>query len=136
MASTRNKISWEYLAGFFDGEGWITRDVGHGCEYVVIGMCQLESKDRVLKEIIKFLKANEIVCQQYFRPHTQVTQLRIRGDENMVKFLEGVLPYLVVKELNAKKAMKYLKQTIPARARFGNAWRRNTEILFPVFRGA
>jgi hypothetical protein len=131
--ASKSKVSWEYLAGFFDGEGWITSDCGYGSKYFVIGMCQLESKDRVLKEIIRFLKTKEIFCQQYFRPRTKVSQLRIRGDENMMKFLEGVLPYLIVKEAHAKAAMKYLKQTIPARAKYGNAWRRNTDISFPVF---
>ena len=55
-------ISWEYLAGFLDGDGWITSSKNKNCRTIryTIGFTQKATCESQMKMICKFLNEREI----------------------------------------------------------------------------
>ena len=98
-------MTWEYLGGFFDGEGNILfyRNQNKNCaEYPRIYMSQsFERGRRLFEEIRPFL------LEEGIRPNKPVTvqkaiggpehRLIITGRKNCVRFLLAIMPYLRIK---------------------------------------
>lgn len=114
-------MSWQYIAGFFDGEGCITlcRDSSFSPN---VQMTQTEYS--VLEIIKMFLEEHDIPSQIYsWRSQgpncKQRWDLRIRGGRQTVKkFLENVIPYLIVKKLKAQDTLRTLV-LYPPRNQYG-----------------
>jgi len=110
------KMTWQYLAGFFDGEGHVGIHAnrarrGNGMPVVSIG--QSGERGRVLiVEIAEFLRAHDVKC--YFghkRAYDNVQAqhiLRVANRAHVVTFLRGVFPYLRIKKVEAQDVLRFL----------------------------
>ena len=114
------RMSWPYIAAFLDGEGFISTgsfDTQHGNVNpgrLVIGFAQKEPK--VLIEIQNFLTSQEIPFKLYkFKSGSSLSKgsimhtLRGFSKDGNFKFLNNVLPYLVVKKTLAEDAFRLMK---------------------------
>lgn len=118
-----SKMTWEYLGGFFDGEGCIT-SLKVKAGYSLPGRIQLsqtQERGRVLLEEIKvFLEARDIVCSVHRADRKgnrkEIHYLYINGQACAMKFMRGIFPYLRIKKLEAQDTMRYLVMFPPERA--------------------
>lgn len=116
------KMTWEYIAGFFDGEGHCSlssqklNGEGHftrGNPRVTI-VQSLERGRALFEEIQEFLSDRSITsvievhnegddrCRKSYR-------LRVTGFKGVVAFLSGVFPYLRIKKVEAQDLLRYDK---------------------------
>lgn len=96
-------MNWEYLTGFFDGEGCcnIYKD-----RHVFI---QISNTDlRVLKEIQDFLKAGKIRSKQRERKKL-CYDLIIHRWQDCLRIAENILPYSIVKHQALKEFITQIK---------------------------
>lgn len=113
-------MSWEYLAGFFDGEGHIglgrQKHCGEGRfsrGAPRVTLVQAHERGRLLLEEIKaFLQAHNILSvveihQQASKRISLSFRLRITGFNGCERFLEGVFPYLRIKKVEAQDLLRY-----------------------------
>ena len=93
-------MTWQYLAGFIDGEGWIGYSVGTRSPRIDVS----QSETAVLHEIVGFLSTFEISARFLrsrsgigFRkkPHYRVL---IQGSQNVIPTLRNLQPYLRTKK--------------------------------------
>lgn len=107
-------ITWEYVAGLFDGEGSCNlgiystntrRGVSLG---VVISSITLNA----LLDVKSFLRQNEITCCIYKSGKgslkCQVYHLEIQGNDSMLRFIDAVLPFSLMK----KEVLSVLQEAI------------------------
>jgi hypothetical protein len=113
-------MSWEYIAGFLDGEGCIEISKagdGHGYRFerVRVRISQSVSQAAVLDEIAEFLIDNgyrpTVRTQNPQKKNWQgVVRLTLNRAEDNRRFLTKILPHLRVKQENAKEALAFLSQ--------------------------
>jgi len=107
-------MSWEYLAGFFDGEGSIRVQMGHRATAVHIGIHQSDERGKiVLTEIKQFLCEEGIPSGLQFQRLTPNTnkpmyRLYVYNIEAAKKFVEGVMPYLRIKKLECQDIYRFV----------------------------
>ena len=105
------RMSWQYLAGFFDGEGSLSI-VGTGGLKACI--CQAGDKGHtVLHEIQEFLRLKGVKSYVSVRPPREVYyqtqwEFRITRRPDFVKFAQGVLPFLFVKKDVTENLLRFL----------------------------
>lgn len=99
-------MNWAYIAGFFDGEGWID------CSNPSVGIAQ--SEPIVLSKIKAFLETHTIrstiACigrRSGFKATKDMYYLRVTGKENTRNFCSYILPYLCVKKTIAQDLMRF-----------------------------
>jgi len=106
------KISWQYIAGFLDGEGTISQRK-KGNWSVEIYQCTKQAK--VLFEIQKFLAENNIESHIYKRRHKRQYEntagmwLAISKTKEVLKFLLMIKGFLIVKKEQCENAIKDLQ---------------------------
>ena len=108
-------MSWQYIAGFMDGEGnisksWTIRKNKRSKDYVKINIGNTDKK--VLEMIQSFIGYGKIYTRTKFTsPLTKKTQfnLLICRINDCKDFLEHIIPYLVIKLRDAIKALNYIK---------------------------
>lgn len=99
-------ISWQYIAGFFDGEGniYLFRDSHRERARIQIS----QKKRYVLDKIKEFLKEQDIKSiiadYEYATP-----SLRINRKSEVLDFLKKVLPFLMVKKEEAQNTIKTIE---------------------------
>ena len=104
------EITWPYIAGFFDGEGNISL-TKHGCGNINVNLYQ--KRRDVLDRITNFLKAHNFDANIYVDKREQHT-FRISGGRNAsLKFLNSILPYLIVKKTEAQDVIRYFTMFPP-----------------------
>lgn len=101
-------MNWNYLAGFFDGEGCIYFRVGAWNKKIHITQ-KGERGRKVLSEIQDFLQEHGIKSQLTLRSGTDYWMLWLCAQKDMTNFLYGVFPYLRVKKLEAQDLLRYFK---------------------------
>lgn len=115
-----SKMSWAYLAGFFDGEGCIEiakASAGHSYRFerVRVRICQSDSQAAVLDEIAEFLieRGFHPTLGQH-RPASgswqAATRLTLNRAAENRRFLTKILPHLRVKQEKAQEALVFLSQ--------------------------
>ena len=108
-------MSWEYIAGFFDGEGYVGASLGRTTN--AVGMCQQQLD--ILLRIQEFLQDNGIKSniQKGGEGYTkkQVWSLRMAGTVEIRKFLPKVIPFLYVKRQKAEDQLRFWKVFPPSR---------------------
>jgi murein L,D-transpeptidase YcbB/YkuD len=114
MRKKQYQMSWQYIAGFFDGEGTIwyklKKDKKNRTKFSV-SMSQSEKQGRVLYEIQKFLKKNLIEAKIYHRKkRDNAMVLEFSNRQEAYKFLIKILPFLIVKQEKAKEAIKAFQE--------------------------
>ncbi len=102
------KMSWQYIAGFFDGEGCICHSISNnGYKRYDISMSQKPIK--VLKIIRIFLLRHDIESKIHKDKCTGVHVVTISGRINKAMFLNRILPYLIVKKDKAEECLEWIK---------------------------
>jgi intein/homing endonuclease len=107
---------WAYIAGFFDGEGWITLATINGRHIAIrIGITQKKI------EVLLWIKAR--LGFGYLENHygggnytfNKCSQLLFGKQREQLAFLIGILPYLHVKRTKAEAAITFLELKIANR---------------------
>ena len=119
-----NKISWQYIAGYFDGEGCLTFNIGQGRKDKTKGnqidgwgihpILTIETCDyEVIERIKKFLIAHNIHFNYYKRRDEHYLRKRIDRiylhGENIKKFIKNILPFSIGKYPQLKLYQQFLK---------------------------
>jgi len=109
-------LSWEYIAGFFDGEGNVgvfSNRARRGLGSPVITIAQTGARGQVLLTAIsEFLKLYEIKCylgcrKAHGNNAAQYT-IRICNRAHVSKFLRMVFPYLWIKKVESQDVLRFL----------------------------
>jgi len=96
-------MNWQYIAGFFDGEGCIMYGMGQNSISIT------QKRNKVLYDIQKFLFGNDLQSHVYTTKSTGVSRLCISKTADTVRFLEGIFPYLIVKKVEAQDMLRNCK---------------------------
>lgn len=114
-------ISWEYVAGFFDGEGCVDCRIGTQTTGTIRRQSRLkvyQNRRDVLDAIVTFLEIEGIkaTVETHTRPdriamgHGGSFALAVNGVLNVYKMLYGMLPYLIVKSEEASLAVEDIEE--------------------------
>jgi hypothetical protein len=97
-------VSWAYVAGFFDGEGC----VGAPSSRTGVHVSVVQKSPRVLEEIAAFLESHGVTTSYHRnRSHpARMYSLHASSHEGARAWLEGMLPYLIVKRQCAEDAIQ------------------------------
>jgi len=108
-------ITWEYLAGFFDGEGCVNYANSGSQRTYRIRLTFSQSRKRgyeLLFKIKAFLekekcKLGKIYTSGYIKDiEKQGWQLQITEKNSTKKIMEALLPYLEIKKLEVQDALR------------------------------
>ena len=97
-------IDWQYIAGFFDGEGNISFS-RHGCGSINVNIYQ--KRRNVLDIIVNFLQQHNIGATIYTDKRNQCTLRVIGGNKASLQFLKSIMPWLIVKKLEAQDIIRF-----------------------------
>lgn len=107
-------MTWEYVAGFFDGEGCIGYHKRAYGRYVYAFVSQgvvNERESSVLAEMQKFLRAHgvdaSLTCETN-AAHPQVWRLKTSAAISCDLWLKAMLPHLRVKQAKAREAIAFI----------------------------
>lgn len=122
-------MTWEYVAGFFDGEGNITiydyerkrvlapdRITTYQEKQVKISMAQktriivnmVQLKNGIIPKINEFLIAEGINSHIHKTDRFDIQRLQFSSRESCKIFLEKIIPYLFVKKEKAQLALDFI----------------------------
>jgi hypothetical protein len=109
-------LTWQYIAGFFDGEGHVTmtHSVSLRSSHIEVGISQSQERGRALfSEIQEWLLPYGIECKIYRQKPRgtlkQMYHLDFTGRENYTRFLHHVFPHLHIKKVETQDMLRYLK---------------------------
>lgn len=111
------RLSWEYIAGFFDGEGNVgifQNRARRGLGTPVITIAQSDERGRLLLSgMQEFLRERSVKSyldvQRWKNPkHKPGFKLRICNRPGVTLFLRGVFPYLRIKKVEAQDVLRFL----------------------------
>lgn len=98
-------MTWQYIAGFFDGEGTV-RFTNQGGLAITIA----QSRDRgadVLRKMCHFLSTQGIKSRQY-KPYRQnMHTLGLTDRPHVLAFLRGVFPHTEVKRIEVQDHLRF-----------------------------
>lgn len=113
------KMSWQYVAGFFDGEGSVglyqTGGLGNSRFGLSIGQSERNGGYEVLCEIRDFLIEHGVTTKSIAKSCTSgrrgnpMFTLQLNKLESVRLFLAGTFPYLRVKKVVAQDILRYMK---------------------------
>jgi intein/homing endonuclease len=100
-------MNWEYIAGFFDGEGSTSVINKKYCNW---RLSQGVKQDDVLFQIQAFLTTQNIKSHLYTYPTmaNKMSYLHITKHKDVLKVLENLYPHLIVKKKIAEIVMKFV----------------------------
>lgn len=124
-------MTWEYLAGFTDGDGCITREWGRGKKYphARLRWAQKQSDAAVLFDIAEFLRTQGLKVSTrnfsvaYAGHRYPQMELGITNADDTCRALEAMLPYLIVKRERAIEAVSLLASIRRLKSQYGNKYR-------------
>lgn len=130
-------MSWQYISGFFDGEGNISTPLGHGSLH--LGITQAgKSGIEVLTEIQNFLAIRGIKSRMQYVRHIKDRKpvyVLYMSTKAALPFLKSVYPYLRVKRVQALDVIRH-RTLYPGMfvSPLCRAWRREQGIKHNVAR--
>ncbi len=93
-------MTWEYIAGFFDGEGSLSHN-GKGFRVTIP-----QTSKRVLEDIQEFTSSGSICETTKRKPHWKDSWVYyIARQETLYLFLKNILPFLIVKKSKVAGAL-------------------------------
>lgn len=122
VPSTQLKpISWEWLGGWFDGEGCIAvrRDKRNGNVNIWLQFHQ-HSVSGVLFEIREFLESRGMVT--YYRDAQAHSSIQVSRKNDVQICLKRLSPYLRVKREHALECLDYLRRLDELQKEFGQRY--------------
>lgn len=106
--------SWQYVAGFFDGEGTVCYYRKRGQLLPSLCAQMVQKTDGVLRKISDFLEAEGVHSKVKFRPpgkhvrsKTGMFSLHIWRRDSAKRFFERVLPFLIVKKVVVQDVLRF-----------------------------
>lgn len=118
-------MSWQYIAGFFDGEGSFCIRVYDNTKYgggaknkglrATVAACQMTANKRVLQKISRFLPEHKIQhtlydCKYTYQNHCMMSWIKMGHRAHLKKFLKKTLPYLIVKRKIGLQILKFCEK--------------------------
>jgi hypothetical protein len=105
-------VDLAYIAGIFDGEGWIsTSGKGRFRKYWIIGIGSTCLP--VLEFIKKRVPTSSIKVRKHVANRRQGYELAIAGQLCIYDFLGAVLPFLIIRREKAREAMSAIRSNWP-----------------------
>lgn len=108
-------LTWQYVAGIFDGEGYVGVQSGGGALTAKISISQSGKQGEALfghlypwlrdKGIKVYLSGHVLADPRYQKKWTLETHTRA----SVTAFLEGVFPYLIVKKTTSQDVLRFFK---------------------------
>lgn len=92
-----------YIAGFFDGEGWVGIEKYGGRTRIVVSIGQVDN--RPLKKIQE--QFGGLLRLRLKSNDSYIYEWRVR-DRRAINFLVAIRPYLIVKRQGVNRAFRYL----------------------------
>jgi hypothetical protein len=129
-------MNWSYIAGFFDGEGCVSKANAKHCDLYAVHMAQHVKQDEVIYRIKDFLVEKGIPVRLYRERNTFkqqehfMTRLVISKQCDVEKFLKAVLSLLLVKRKNALLALEAARVSLARKERS----RRNLKKAVAMYR--
>jgi len=113
-----SEISWNYVAGFFDGEGCVRIYTGKdGYPRLHCSIAQAEPRHEVLYALKDFLAEYEIGSQVYTKPGKNGASvchyLWISKRVHLLAFLYEIRPFVIVKKGDVEEALAWLENNPP-----------------------
>ena len=116
------KITWEWLAGFYDGEGCLSLSKSESKGYIRYSpQIDLVNTNHVaMQAIVDFLKSHNISVYVNYskshakfhrdnsRQHKQRMNIRIARMANVKLFLSHIAPHLILKQANAVLLLEFV----------------------------
>jgi len=133
MSYTRDELI-PYVAGILDGEGCITINYRKGKKYLRPGIYISNTS----KDLMNFLSSFYPKWHRYeteedkIKNHKTKWEIRTWNTNNMIRCLEELFPFLIVKKEHAKVMLKFLK--LPNRNRQGRRKKVFTEKEMDLYR--
>lgn len=113
-------ITWEYIAGFFDGEGciWINKKFNENKRKgrnMVVHVGQIEPNRRIIDLISQKLKEENIrhsivTIANNPKSKNKYVRIQIQSMGECKRFIEFILQYLIVKKEDAIEALDYISK--------------------------
>ena len=100
-------VHWAYIAGFLDGDGWITGSKNKNCLTMswVIGFTQVDRKHIFMKNLQTFfinnrIKANLTTRKTYgsIKKETKMINVTIKEQKSIVILLNKIITFLIMKK--------------------------------------
>lgn len=110
------KVTWPYIAGFLDCDGWITwGKPKQGRIRVTCGLTQSVTRLDGMKTIQTYLKNQGISAPLVFRNKSwksdiKMVNIQISARTSIITFLENILPYIILKRDLAYEALAIARQ--------------------------
>lgn len=95
-----------YIAGFLDGEGYISLCKGHNGYRPTLEVSGVDS--RPLRLIQSFYGGKLYVARKKKTGHKDAKRLVMNRREDLLRILEDVTPHMIVKAAQAKLMLEYL----------------------------
>ena len=115
-------ITWSYIAGFLDGDGWIGKCyLKSGRPIYLAGVTQVALQKELMLEIHKFLINNGINSKfkvrnkNNWKSSLKMVNVTVKEQKSLLKFLTKIKPYLLIKKALAEEVVIYLKKRIKTR---------------------
>lgn len=104
------EMNWDYIAGFFDGEGSVTLYKETKNKWGRAVKINIEQKDtKSLKAIKKFLLENGLNKVGLYSRKTRTTScIQIQNKFDIALFLENIIPLIIVKRKKSIKCLKFV----------------------------
>lgn len=98
------KLSNQYIAGFFDGEGCVDVFHGHSQERRRRPRIRISQRQsHVLKEIVRSLGFGRVTKSR------STFQWGVKSKRDIIKFVKSILPYSIVKKPQLEIALEFCK---------------------------
>jgi hypothetical protein len=125
MISRHVPITWGWVAGFFDGDGWVTYAYNRNCstKRYAAGFTQRATGKWMMTRLSRFLVSKGIRTKVIERDvkvpqlpvKVQMLDVRIREQRSLEIFFESVLPFLILKRRYAIDCLKYVSDRLEKR---------------------
>jgi len=104
-------MNWDYIAGFFDGEGWVTLYREKNNKWGKAVKVGIEQKDiKPLKEIKSFLEKEGLNKVCLYNRHNRVTSsLQIQNKFDINLFLKKMIPRVIVKKKRCIECQRFIQ---------------------------
>jgi len=127
-------VSWAYIAGFLDGDGWITKSQTYSKHLEVknyayrVGMTQLDTCEFAMKEIYDFMINSGIRARWNTREQCsklnssgKMINITVKHQESVVKFLKLIRRHLIIKRVLADECISYVEDRLLRREKVKEA---------------
>lgn len=109
-------MDWAYIAGFFDGEGCVGKYA-----HFHVSLVQAEPQELVIYKIADFLTSQGLrptvsaSNSRRIKGHNRIHRVEMNRQSDVKVFLEGVLPYLIVKREKAEQILAQVDERLTTR---------------------